>query len=1169
MNGNTVWHTALQEMRSQRRLVRTHIFICIALVICTLYFLTVSHNHVHLASVIPMLGIISPRYIVSLLSGSFVALFCIGVLVLSFDQVKRDETNRIHEVLCSKPIRNLELFIGRLLGVMLTMAIPMICFLVGIIAFGSLAEAISLTYGQPIELWSVISFVLLDIVPNFAFFGSLVILFVMLCKSRLVAILLTTFSLGTLFWLNSRLPLNISAPMQTVTGNVLFASELTPTVLTTTIVLNRIALLMMSIGFLYWSSSLSKRLNPARFTELAFGCIFFSLGFLVIGLMFEAQSREHRLIDKWVKVHDDHFVTSAFPDVQKIRGQVNIDPGRSLSLELELDIKLGATHENEFVIFSLNPSYKISRLAVDGEQVVDEEFQYGLLKIPSRYFTVDTSVLELTAQGRPDNRFAYLDSRDAISEIVGPEIRQLRLLGTESSIFRSEFVALLPGIKWYPTSGTATNEDTWEQRERDFFEIDIEVSVPKRWLVAGPAKRETKQDNNRKTYHFEQSSPIPEFALVGSEFESASMEVEGIEFEVLYSAAHRSTFESFAPAEGIIRERVQRIIENVRDHGMNYPYGSCSLVEVPSTLRVFGGGMNMDTVMCPPGMLMIRETSLPTIPKTSQFDQDTSVQSDDTEQTRNESQVSEAFRYLITPMFESNLYYVAYQNLLVQQTNATQKGARALNIVLSQFSEVLFPFTVTGFDFQLAVNRNIVNLANVDPFHLLAPHFRLRVFSDDIELLRKKHSIVNSPEVWDAVASFSLLEAENHGNSALNLRALRLRSQRFVQLLRDSLGTDKLTPILVDLANRVRGKNFRFEEFVGVFADHGVNLEEIAGDLIGQAKLPGFVASNPVSKQVEDLVEPTFEASFLLHNDNPVSGPVQLSMAYQSEESFIGGPSSSVSLPPILVGANQSLRVVIESPKPVQHIWVKPYLSLNRMQLRVDLPLIEDVQTQDLTSKMKPFIKSIDVVQVEQSAISSITIDDLDQEFSVIENRNTSVLSNVFTQFTRGLLDTTEVQLDNGLPIYQLSFRRKPTPWTRKSDPTAFGLYRRTFVISTGNDGLTSVKFSATLPTLGEWKLEYYLPEQHLVEEIQLSEMGGVSLMISHNVRTIHLNIRNGTTNTSHSLNTSSLNKGWHVIGSFEVTHADVDVLVSNKTGRYDESVFADAIRWTPVETSE
>lgn len=1169
MNRKTIWYATVHEMRVLRKLLRTHVFIWVALSLSATYFLIVTFSHMQHGSEIPMLSVISPRYIMSLLSGSFVALFCIGVLLLTFDQFKRDKIVRIHEVMSSKPVNDLELLTGRLLGVSVTISIPMLMFLFSIVTYGIFADIFDLKFGEPVEIWSVGSFVLLDIFPNFLLFGSLAILLSSLLKSRLLALLLTLSCLFALFWFNSRLSLDVSRPLQTVSGNVLFPSELIPKLLTPVIVFNRIALLSMVVGFLCWSSCIAVRTSRSRARDFVLGSLSFCFGLLVISTMMGVQTFEKRRVDKWVEVHDNHFLPDSFPDVQEIRGRIDINPGRSISLNLTIDVSVDANQYSDFILFSLNPGYNISHLLVDGVEVNGHEFQHGLLKIPNQYFSSDLNKLKIVANGRPDKRFAYLDSLETLSQIVGPDVRQLRQLGTENSIFDSKFVVLPPGIKWYPTSGTATNEDAWEQRDRDFYAINIEVSVPTRWLVSGPAKRETLDAEKQAIYRFHQSSPIPEFALVGSKFESASMEVEGVEFEVLYSVAHRGTFEAIAHAEENIRESLQMIIEKVRAYGMNYTYGSYSLVEVPSTLRVFGGGMNMDTVMCPPGMLMIRESTLPTYPNVSQFDKVPKEQSEVTEENWIASQLAGVRRYLRRSMFESSTNYVFYQNLIVQQTSATQEGARALNTLLALLSEALYPASRADFDFQLAVNRNILNLASVNPIQFLMSSLQPRTFSDDIEMLRKTQSIRTAPEVWDSVASFSFLDTVEHTNNTLKLRALRFRAQRIVQLLRDTQGTDKLASILADLTSRFRGKNFLLEEFVAVLSDHGVDLQEIAGDLIQKAELPGFIASNPTNKQIKGTERPTFVSSFVLRNDKPASGPVQLSTAYHNIDGFIYGPSNSVSLPPILVGASQSVRVAIESPNPIQHIWVKPYLSLNRKQFRIDFPISKEFQSQELNTDVDPFIKAIEIVEVEQLGNSSITIDDLDPEFSVIDHSNTSALSSTFTQFSRGLLGTKDVQLDHGLPVYQFSYIGRSAEWSRKSDPSAYGTYRRTFVLSSGSDQLASAKFTTTLPNLGRWKLEYHLPEKYLVEEIQLGGLSSASLLIGHSVGTIHLEIHNGLANISHSLDASNLTKGWHTIGNFDLSNTEVDVLVSNKTDQVFHHVFTDAIRWTPVEEKE
>ncbi|MYC26082.1 MAG: hypothetical protein F4X56_09220 [Gammaproteobacteria bacterium] len=1170
MNGQLIWSIAIHEMRALQRLLRTHVFIWTAVLICAAYFVTVTLTHMYSATDLPMLGIISPRYILSLLGGSFIGLFCIGVLLLTFDQIKRDEMNRIHEVVGSKPLRNFELFLGRLTGVSLMMAIPMLFVLFSMLTYGIIAETFSIPFGEPVELWSVISFVILDIFPNFLFFGSLVLLFASLFKSRLIALFMTFSFLVLVFWLNSRISLDVSKPLQTVSGNVLFPSELTPTLFTPVTLFNRISLLLVSVGLLCWVSCFSSRITSSRSRDLMLGGLFTCIGVLIIAVMFGLQSWENRHIDHWIRVHDQNFLPRSFPDVQEIRGLVDIKPGQLLSIDLTLDVSLDTLQDSGFVLFSLNPGYKISKLAVGGVKVEDGDFQNGLLKIPSTYFSPGTNELKISAKGRPDGRFAYLDSVATLSEISGLDVRQLRQLGTENFIYRPEFVALVPGIKWYPTSGTATNEDAWETRERDFFTLDIDVVVPKNWLVAGPAKRESSDDTKRTTYSFQQSSPLPEFALIGSRFKSGSIEVDGITFEILYNYKHRKTFEHFVQIVDHIRSTVSRwYVEKFQTHGLSYPYSSFTVVEVPSTLRVFGGGVTMDTVMCPPGMVMIRESTLPTISIESLIDfnrEEMLKRPDFTMQDWIEWQFGTIWSYLKQPTFESNIDFAFFRNTLGHQTGATGERAQTLKMFLDFFAESLVPGSVSHFDFYIALDREVLNLASVNPLALLVSNIT-RDFQDVPSKMHElKQAFYDAPEVWNLVETISLNTPMSKENSINQMRALRTRTEQIARYFLDVSGTDTLEPILVDLSQKFQGKNIVFEEFFNLLQEHGVTSSELGGDLLDGAGLPGFTVSDPSSQTLLLDEQTKFETSLFLQNGEPVSGPVRLGLKYYN----YWGKFPSHTLSPILVEANQTLYVVIESVNPVQHVWVEPYLSLNRMNIRVDLPSSEEFQALEFVRGEDPFVKSIEERGAITNDSSSITIDDLDPGFSIVDDRRTSTLNNAFIQSIQRIFDLPELQMDQGLPVYdweQDEFVRDGT-WLRTTDPTAYGKYRRTFTMSNRGDGLAFAQFSTELPKLGEWRLEYYRPEGFFNERVSFR---GSSSQVSTGIRkgTAYLEVRNGSKQSSHSVDVPELTTGWHTIETFDITDAEVDVLISNKTDPSWTYVVADAIRWTPVDPQE
>lgn len=988
------------------------------------------------------------------------------------------------------------------------------------------------------------------------------LLLALLCKSRLLALLLTLVSIVVLFWFNTRLPLDIAIPLLTLTGDVLFPSDLTPTLLTPMIVFNRVALLLMSAGFLYWSACQNARVSRSRSLDLTVGSVSFCLGLSVIGTMLAIQLFDRSQIDQWIKEHDNHFKPSAFPSVQAVRGQIDIYPGRSLSLELTMDVSISPTIASEFVLFSFNPGYQITELVVGGEEVNDHSFRHGLLKIPRMYFLSDpTTELMVHAHGRPDERFAYLDSVDTVSQIVGPKVRQLRHLGTKNSIFRPEFVVLTPGIKWYPTSGTATNEETLSARAPDYFTLDLEVSVPRNWTVAGPARRELVDDSPRTTFRLRQTKPLPEIALVGAKFESASIQVGEIYFELLFSKAHASTFKPLTGAEEAIREQLQRILTPVQETGLNYPYGIFTIVEVPSTLRVFGGGITMNSVMGPFGMVMIRESALPTIQMESlgkEFPQELIEQLDITDLDLFRRHIGALSRYLQHPMFESNVVDHYYRNLISHQTHAVGDDAHAINLIVEQLAATLLNSNDSNFDFQLAIEPSLINLVSVDPLAILRASWEWEFSDYAMELHRETLASIHTPDLWSLVETLSLREVELREYDYLTLRAMKLRAQRLSQYLVD-LNPETLYSVLVELVNRFRWKNFNFEDFVAIFKDHGIDIKDSAGDLMETGGLPGFVVLNPSSRRLDSDDSPKYETTFLLRNGESVSGPVQPSTSHFNThfDSFF---------PPMLVEANQTLKVVIESSAPVEHIWIKPYLSLNRMKLRVDLPLSQS-KTAERVGITEATVKSIDAVPYNEVSGSAITIDDLDPGFSIVKQRQTSAINTVFTEFVRDLIGGLEVRLDHGLPEFQLDLMWDKMGWLRKTDPTAYGRYRRTFAVAISEDGQSSAKFSTQIPSTGEWTLEYYLPEGYFTETIEYQGSSSTESFLDVPTGTIHFDIKCGQSTTTETLDASDLLPGWKEIGSFNLTETQANVLISDKSDKM--VVFADAIRWTPTDSSD
>ncbi|MCY3540363.1 MAG: hypothetical protein OXH31_00425 [Gammaproteobacteria bacterium] len=1127
-----------------------------------------------------MHGVISPRYLLSVLGNIYLAVFCIGVLLLVFDMHSRDENHHIREVLDSKPVNILQLFIGRLFGVFTVIGLPLAFVLMLAVIYGYISEVFAIPFGEPIELWSVASFLILDVLPNFIFFGSLVLLLAWIIRPRFIAFLLVVFCLLGLQWINVRLPLEMSSPLQTVTGNVIFPSELAPTFWNLEIVLNRVALILMGLGFLSWLSFLYSRNTGLDYTLRIFGLCIFVGGILLILGMLGVQYLEHRQVAGWKRFHDEHFEPTSFPDIHHLGGTIDIYPGRTITLDLRLEVSVSKEYLGEYVLFSLNPAYRISEIGVSGERINKAEFKHGLLKIPRRYFANDTVELQLKAKGRPKPQFAYLDSTDQVSKIIGPEARQLRYLGTENYIFHPKFVALMPGVKWYPSAGTATNEDSWGRRHKDFFTVDLHVSVPRGWLVAGPATRELEIENSRSVFSFNTHNPLPQFALVASRFESASLNVEEIKFELLYSRVHRRNFDALnLPDYQPLRPMIESYIEKVRLSGVDYPYSVYSLVEVPASLRTFGGGNELSSVLGMPGILMMPETSLPTMHLDSLHrnrDYRLSVRLEWTDHDWLVSKLRALRTYFGIDQYAGNHLVHFYQSVLSDQTNATGPRAAVLNQILEQVVQLSFSDREISFDFDIGLDREVLDLIHIDPMQIANILRSIKKQNDRkyIEIDRIEQQLdwsnardrkMKSESVMEAVESLSLAEYESSYRSTAEKRAFRLRTLAISRVLVDVWGTDVMNSIVAELLERFRGQNFTYDDFIALTQSKDVNIAQQLTDMIHTSSLPGFIVSNAAQRRIQsdEVNVPNFETTFTLYNGESVAGYCLVVLMYSSGMNHLDDYGN---MTPILVDKNQTLEIVVHSKPPMLDVVIQPYLSRNRGLLQLNIPQLQDLSDEERQFRGVPEIVTIREIETDRSVSDPyIVVDDLDTGFSVSASASRFIFRplKILAQRVSG---ASTVEMVRGLPAFQFNPRFEPDDiWERKTDTTAFGKYWKTLAINRGGRGETFAKFATRLPTQGFWQLEYFLPAGNLSRVRRYAGYTRTDV-VGESKGIAHLDVHVDETEIAESLDTSKLEPGWHVIGSYEIDDPEVEVWISNPNKYH--IVFADAVRWKPLTSN-
>ena len=183
---------ARAEARLTRRLVRYWIFIALSALLGAGIYTYYSSIHYFLSYFSATIGSINPRYLIGSFGSFYMLFFLVVLLFLGMDIRSRDTRERMVEVLDTLPCTNLELVLGKYLGVLIPSWIPLGFIMMVIWIAGMIT-------GETIHPQSLIYFIFFVSIPAFTFVLGMVYLVVLLVRNRLVAIVILLLLMGGLY----------------------------------------------------------------------------------------------------------------------------------------------------------------------------------------------------------------------------------------------------------------------------------------------------------------------------------------------------------------------------------------------------------------------------------------------------------------------------------------------------------------------------------------------------------------------------------------------------------------------------------------------------------------------------------------------------------------------------------------------------------------------------------------------------------------------------------------------------------------------------------------------------------------------------------------------------------------------------------------------------------
>ncbi len=1119
---------ARAEIRLTRRLVRYWFFLALSYLTAIIFFLFYSGFHGAFSSYSATAALYNPRFLVDVIGLYYLLIFMAGTIFLGFDVRDRDQRERMTEVLDSRPYTNLELVSGRFLGLFFLSWVPIAMVAIILELLGLLLTEVGTPFGGTIEIRSLLAFVFLMALPALAFVVSFVFLVTLLIRNRLIAAVALLVLLGGDCWAIFNLPLPYS-PLYDLTGSLIInnSSEIVPSLTNLEGWLQRMGVLLAALGMLGLGAAVHPRLDGgSRAKTAVHGIGMIILALIMAGFGFYQNVNAFRTCETWKEAHRAE-ADAVVPDLTAISGEVKIDPGRALDLDLELTFHAPDQAPLKSAFFTLNPGQEIKEALDASGQPLNFIHENGLLKLifPRPLDPGEETIVHLSIQGLPDRLFGYLESAISTENLKASQ-GDLSLLGLERYIFDSRFLALMPGICWLPASGTEKGRDDPRQRAVDFFNVDLIVDLPSGWLAAGPGRRhEMEGEADRVRFRFSPPAPVPEVALIASKFESRSFEVDGVMMEMLIHPKHMKNIDLLADIGEIIGSWIKERLREAKEHGLGYPYDGLTLVEVPNTLRGYGGGWRMDTAMAPPGLLLMREMSFPTARFDLAFRNPEAYH--DKEGGLAQAKWERLRTHFINDMSSGNIFSGAARNFFLHQTSARGPEALALNFIMETISTLLVLETRNYFSaHSFAENDGIGELIGLFIVSgVTDPSSRNTMADTAIDIM------ASEPEVWEHILKVALIEMDPWKDPSSTIDVLTLKTGAMARCIMDILGPEKTGQLLSSLRETHKGKSFSFDDMNDQGKALGIDFEALFGDWLGSTALPGFIVTNAEVYRLIDSKDaiPRYQLLISMRNDEPVPGVIRLQYRVGENQELIRSD-------PLLLHEKSAGRFGIVLSRPPEAVWLEPYISLNQRSFMIPLKRSDFGKIRNAEA-----IEGFEGLPWALPKDPYIVVDDLDEGFEVFEGEEKKCVSRGFRVASAGLSN-------QGLST-ATSYGISPT-WSRLELPGSWGKYRHTTALVKAGDGTKKAIFTAEIHKAGSWDLELHMPDKQ--GSFPRAKFGTWTVIVKDSAGDPH----------EMEFNSNAAFQGWNPVETLDLPEGVVTVTSSDKTD--GDLVVADAIRWSP-----
>lgn len=1096
----------------------------------------------------PTYGAATPKYLLENIDPSFFLIFQFVVLFLLFDAPHRHSRSRIQEVLDSKPVSNLELLVGRAIAVSaLVWLLAVIALLIPCV-IGLISAIANFEFAEPINVVSVANLLFLDAPVTLLYWSAFIVLLGSLLRLRIAVLAVAAGLMVMWFYITIESPYALLPLVSPSSNDSLFVSDIAPEMVGIPTLLARLATLLLACALVVLAATCLVRqdMQDNRTLQIVLplvllagiGSYGFASGKVLREIGQTAHWREfHASIDEGTRI-----------DLTNITGTVLLNGKTRLEIDLTLKFTVDS-NESKRMVFSFNPGMDIQNLELNGSNA-NYDFEKGLLQVTSPDPLNPDSIhsLQIEARGRPNPRFAYVDSEVDYMNDRNVPVQSTSLFGRDGSIYTSRYIALMPGVCWYPVPGPVGGDYKATQKGSDYFDVDLEVKLsPISWTLIGIGES-TRQETKLATYRVKTSAPVPEVGLFASLFGHMATEVEGVNIAMYFHGSHARELSWLQDLAPIFRSQATDWVKQHRSQGFELPQQTLAFVDVPRRLRTVGGGWRMDSVAVLPGVILMKEHGFPRALLDVAFKhiEDGNI---DEEQLRSEKTELLA-QYFAWGLETDNVWSSLPKAMWSDVTSAAGEYSRVLDqVALSLIARL---DGRSNQFFSIYGTSHVAHLTGVNPF-VIGEFTGLVVGNETTEewVSAPVQSLANEfgrrLSVWQYAEDLSFSELPT-GDPRSDLQLLLFKSDEIAKGLLSINGEAKVFEWLSDVRSKFEGTTYTYRDMLTLAEEHKLTIDPFLTDWVRTSSLPGYAVSRMSVDRIADNLDGSiqFKTSVNVRNLERTAGLVQL--RYPTERTWDWMFPYYTESQGVLIPANSAKRINLITPYEVRVAHLLPGLSRNRggITLRKGLSSGEELQNVEAP----PFVENSEWIPAQEIGI---IVDDLDPGFEVHQSLPSLAPYSSMGPIGWFTPPRLQIELDNGLPAMGSYYARKSEvrvplgTWGRLTESTAYGKYRKTVASAWIRDKIQSARFTAELPEKDKWTLSFHVPR---------GWRPGRNLDLHWNFR-----VFDDSQEWIREFDLGSKAPGWNIIGQFDLEKGTVNVELASASK--PTHVYADAIRWT------